>query len=135
MKHLGAPSFDTETSETIPFRSPDVLFALYQNFERDWEEWIDARAGVHDGRPSTFPPMFTSRWQLRQWLTTADDATVLTAMRTWVRHPADVERDSLPNPLRAVSDTAKAVHAEAESALTPEAVKAEGFPRVWKESA
>ncbi|HRH93296.1 MAG TPA: hypothetical protein PKV72_02055 [Candidatus Peribacteria bacterium] len=134
MEHLPA-SPAGETPETLPFRNIDVLFAAYRRFEQDWQDTLEANMRVQSRRPANFPPVFASRWALAWSLRTMSDQEVLELMRTWERHPADVELGIERDPARVVADETDGVRDKVAETLTPEAVRAEGFPRAWRESA
>ncbi len=118
-----------DAPETLPFRSADALYAAYKRFEQDWVDWKEADMRVDAERPANFPPVFASRWALAWHLRMLSDDEVLRLQRTWDRHPGS---------LRAEEKTGK-VHADVreqfQSTLTPEDVKAAGFPRLWEEAA
>src|SRR5437868_230790 len=86
-----------ERPATLAFRDKDALYALCRAFEENWADWQDASMQA-PSRPGHFPPAFASRWALAWWMKGATDDEVSALMRTWERHPADVERDGSQPP-------------------------------------
>lgn len=117
----------------LPYRNADMLYALSQEFERAWKSYTDSTFATYAHRPSCFPPVFRSKWDLAWRLRCMDDDQARELLRLLQLDPVDVAQYSLSS-LRADA-LAEQSREHIASTMTPAEVAEAGFPRIWKESA
>jgi len=116
----------SESPATLAFRNPDALFALYQRFEKGWEDCQEI--GFSRERPEGFPPLFRSAFEFRRWVKSAADDEVLDAQRKWARKAAELECELVAMPLPPVDG-----RAAMQTVLEQPPVPVPGYPRLWTE--
>lgn len=117
----------------LPFRNPQMLYALSQEFERRFEEYKDAVMFQGMGRPEYFPRVFKSRWDMAWHLRSLSDDEALQLLRLLQSDPADLLQPRFAE--QRVEGTVQGVRRNIDTSMTPEQVTQAGFPRIWRESA